>query len=471
MLNVVISRTGLIQSFIIGLVLLAFTFLRPVLFFLFPVIFILIIAVFHYSIPKNRFLALILSLIPPAVGFWVFQDSHWSNFLVSLILVIPPIFLFFGKIGIEEKRLDFSYLDYFIKIATLILLLSNLYGFYQLIRKPGDDDSFIGFYGVHGLAMHTLSLMNFIICVFYFYKYRYYHLRKHLYWALFFFLSAFACFFGLGLIAFCLTILLLNFKLNLIRRFLNRILLFGLIFIMILGAVILIRPQTLSYNLENIERATRTLANFGSLKVYTDEELAHNYDTPRKFILYYYYAKVYFSDLQLFLLGNGPGTFNSRTSFLLNGDYSQNKLIELAFGFNQPQLASAYVYPLWNSKLLSRKFKDGTRNEPFSAIIALLAEYGFLFFLLVALVVKRTFKSLIAKGNFLLSTEFAFNNKVQHYLSFIRFTAAFVLINLFLDNYLEYPEVILVFILLFNLTDLYFNSVIEKHLGEDINNS
>ena len=141
-------------------------------------------------------------------------------------------------------------------------------------------------------------------------------------------------------------------------------------------------------------------------------------------------------ELDIFIFGTGPGSYNSRTSFLLNGEYS--KLISSSKNKgNRPVYAEIDIYPLWNRNI-TYQYNDGTRNQPFSSALALVVEYGFLQFLLISLL----FYKLIVRLK---------NNSENPF--FFKFLIIFLIINLFTENYIEYPEFFLLVILMIKIIE------------------
>jgi hypothetical protein len=205
------------------------------------------------------------------------------------------------------------------------------------------------------------------------------------------------------------------------------------------------------YNYYNIKKIGLLFKNDNGKKV--------KYDIPRKLVLHKNYVQTYTKDVGLLILGSGPGTFNSRTSFLLNGDYSKNSYLSTIFDVSTPAMAEKYVYPLWNSKITSQSlykygvYNDGTRNQPFSSIISLLSEYGLFTFVLLFILIYNKYELTLNKLD---SAKFETENKKQIgiYRNYIKFISIFIVLNLFTDNFLEYPEIIAMYLIMFKLIEL-----------------
>ncbi len=455
-INTKINRSVLIQLYLITLGVFALSFLRPLLFLFLPLFLIAFIALFKVRYSRNiLFLGLGIVLITFLSSLYI-GEHNLSNNILSFYFFSPVLLVFFSRIKIPDKIYG-SYFEYFINVITIILIVNNCIGFIQFLFTPSNDDAFMGFYGKQGLGLHTLSLINFMISVYYFFLYQYHKTKLNLGLFFFFLTSAFLCFYGLGLVVFAFSVFAYKFS---FRTFFKSIFI-SIIIIAFLGTTLyLFRNSTFNYNYENIKKVELFFSKKADQK-FTAE-------IPRKLILYKNYVYAYSNDLGLFLLGSGPGTFNSRTSFLLNGDYSKSGIFESIFGVSTPIYASKYVYPLWESKMVSQDlykkgiYNDGTRNEPFSSFISLLAEYGFLITFLIFFLIYNTYKTIIRKiDSAILSI--GHKAKLDVYRNYIKFVSIFVFINLFTDNFFEYPEIIFVYVIIFKLVDL----ATDKLLGDN----
>jgi hypothetical protein len=140
------------------------------------------------------------------------------------------------------------------------------------------------------------------------------------------------------------------------------------------------------------------------------------------------------------LLGSGPGTFNSRSAFMAGSEQQFNALPFLKSN-KQPYYFKNYIYPLWNHTNTSMAlYQDGFRNQPFSSLLAFLGEYGLVFTLIFIWAVVdyyRRVKKLCTDQR----------HKGSKWL--FKFLFLFLLLLLCIDNYYEYPEVML--LLLFTM--------------------
>jgi hypothetical protein len=295
------------------------------------------------------------------------------------------------------------------------------------------DDSFSGLYGRSGLSMHTLSLVNFIYCIYYFEKKAYKNF-------LIFVLSGFMCFYGLGLLLFIISfglVLLRSIKVEYIKYVISAPILIFLVIVFTNS----INPHLFSYMNKNIDRALSSFVNdLPYENEMTDVRNLETVKTPRK-ILSFKGAIKRIQEPRIFFIGTGPGTYNSRTSFLLNGEYTRNPLFKKIS--NRPEYAEKDIYPLWNNDIIFQ-FNDGTRNQPFSSVMALFIEYGFLIFIMLFLLMYNLFKRTLS------------NNKDKKL--FVRFIFIFGFLNILFENYLEYPEFMILIIIIIkslesNITD------------------
>lgn len=451
-----VNKPILIQCYLIIIGVLALSFLRPLLFVFLPFFVFGFILLFKARYSKNIFILGISIIIVTVISSIYIGEFNLSNNILSFYFIFPILLIFFSRIKIEDKAYC-TYFEFFIDLLTIILIINNCLGFIQFILAPESDDSFIGFYGMHGLGLHTLSLINFMLGAYYFFLFQEYKTKKNIGLFVFFLLSAVFCFYGLGLAVFILSVFVYRFS---VKTFLKSILLFVLV-ISVLGTFLyLFRYKTFQYNYENIKKAELFFDNKN------DPQL--EFQIPRKLILHKNYIQVYSKDIGLFLLGSGPGTFNSRTSFLLNGDYSRSGFFEKVFGIHNPAYAVRYVYPLWNSKIVSFKlFTDGTRNEPFSSIVSMLAEYGFLISILIFILVFHKYKVLIRKINYA-DTSKHIRPKSYIYSNYIKFISIFIFLNLFSDNFFEYPEIMLLYVIIFKLVDMAVTKSINDNLKNNI---
>jgi len=170
---------------------------------------------------------------------------------------------------------------------------------------------------------------------------------------------------------------------------------------------------------ENIEYGKKILT----------EKVSSTSDPARKLVSYEQTLKNWTSSPQSFIFGEGAGKFSSRTAFLTGGDYVYwypKKLVYKSEKFSENH------FKLWNNRILSTPYKDGTHNQPFSFYNQLIGEFGLLGLLLfsfyVFLIIRR-----------------------WHLLTYGKILSVLMLGFFFLEYWFDYFSVIIFFELLINL--------------------
>lgn len=347
----------------------------------------------------------------------------WPNFLVSTIIQLPVIWLLFSVPVGNANPIKNQASQLFLDVAIKILMLLNLMGLYQFLVLRYDD-AFIGFYGRHGLGLHGLAIINGFTSVYYLARLKNLKNVTDLIYLGFFALSFLLCFFGMAL-----AIFLISLGIFLLTR--QKALLMVMIALPLLASLLFITfwlaPKTYKYNQNNINLAVKGL---------NIHHLLHNPEAPRKMVIfarYFAYAQQHTENL---LVGIGPGTFNSRTSFLLNGDYSRRNLFENLFGQSKSEPGRLLAHPLWDHRILAQKYRDGTRNQPFSSILSLTSEYGLIF-------------ATLFLGLWIYSVRLGSRNKILDsseniaLTEFIKTGSIYLFLNLLTENLLEYSELAL----------------------------
>jgi hypothetical protein len=389
------------------------------------------------------FVALSLaSLVLIPLAFVVNDQPFLFNTILSIYIIYPVLFLFLSRHAVWRKRMEIHSLHKrFIKYLSIIMVFNNLIGFAQYVMLR-HDDAFTGLYGTHGIGAHGLGIINALIFINYFVRFK--HNPR---WGLLFLMLFFLCSFILSFFGLALVLLLGSFVLYyiLFQLSLANVIKFSFMAVIILVILFVSSNRTFTYNYNILDNAA-TMVN--------DRDFSTESEMPRKLILYYDYGVVFTSDVKLFLFGTGPGTFNSRSSFLLNGDYSNNMLVQL-IGANEPEYAAEYAYSLWNQTILSIQFNDGTRNQPFSSVVAFLAEYGFLFTVVLILLSVRKFRTILKKLK--IAAELAADSSFRrgHLVNreFLLISGIFILFMLVTNNLIENTE-ILIFIILMKLVEM-----------------
>jgi len=409
--------------FFLILSIFSFTYLRKYLVIFVPVFLIASFFFLKLRINSNSIIVLLLvALISIVTSF--FHGIYILNNLISIALVMSPLLILFGRAGMKPHSLS----ERFILISSSVLLFVDFTAVLDLLIHVFDvgfiasDDTFQGIYGNSGLSMHTLSLVNYLYALLFYF-------RKSYLQASAFLISGLLCFFGAGLMTFLLTILIFILLLR------NGIKFYFSVLVSIASIVLILKvinPSSYNYFLYNV---TEFVINLNSTNYEDELNLAKSGKAsiaPRKLTFHLGVLKRLQENPEIILIGTGPGTYNSRTSFLLNGDYSKIEYLKETIRI-RPPMADEDVYPLWDTSILFQ-YNDGTRNEPFSSIVSVMMEYGVpIAFIIFLLSIKKV-------------TTLARNNHVNG--MFIKLSFIFFLLCLLGDNYIEYPEVTLIYFVL-----------------------
>lgn len=425
------SKVSIPSLYFVLVSLLSYTFLRKWLILLFPFIILAAILIFDIRVTRNVvFISLLVMLA--FIGSQLLYGFHLLNALVSFALIGPALVFFLSSAPRRKEFKGKKYFEDFMRISSRVLLFVDftalfLFLFYVINGRSFLDDSFIGIYGLSGLIMHTLCIMNFIYMA-------YFYFQRELKIAAFFLLSGLLCFFGTATVLLLISIVIyLIAKGKFIRQF-AIVGVLGLIIIVLIGSV---NKKILPYYQQNIERFITSISSLDhDLEIEKANRFVYN-ETPRKLVFYAGAYKRIIKDPLIVLFGTGPGTYSSRASFLLNGDHSKIGIIKRNIQI-RPRFAEQDVFPLWNSKIVGMAWMNGSKNEPWSSIVSFLVEYGVIISLAVFLLIYRRVLKIRKAG---------FNS------DFFLFTSIFLILLLLTDNYLEYPEVSLPLLMMFKTVE------------------
>lgn len=407
---------------IILLSVLIFTFLRTLLLPTLPVFLIFVGYLFGLKLTKQVLLFVSISLFIIIIGCFV-NETYFLNLATSfLICFLPAVFLL-----LKPTKQPFTTGQWF-SVSAIILAIVDVSAFidfiYVMISKTRLlDDGFIGIYGTSGLNMHTLCIINFVYAVYFF------GVQK-IWRAVMFMFAGFMCFYGLGLLLFILAFgICLLTTLNI--KYLKYILVSPLIALLLVLLISILNPKVFSYMSNNITNAVSAISSISYEEQLNRIKEFKRVETPRKVLSFVGGYERVLKNPSIVIFGTTPGTYNSRTSFLLNGEYAGSQLTRLIA--NRPVFASEDIYPLWNKKITYR-YNDGTRNQPFSSVLSLTMEYGVIistaFFVMLAISFKR------------------FQRQNEKLKLFGRFLFLYLVFNLMVENYLEYPELMLLVIII-----------------------
>jgi hypothetical protein len=409
------------------------TFLRAGLVLLYPLLPLLAGA---YGLRVSRFTGTLGVAAVVAIVLSIVNEGRLltANLLLSLLFIGPVIVILFAEPDVGPAVRFEQHVSTFFRTLVVIQVVNNVIGILQFILVP-DDDAFIGLFGRQGQANHGLGLVNGFLFIYAYARWRHARSSFNLLATLFFGLSFVMAFFGLALLVLVVTLTIFHARwlLHPVRLLSFLIVVGGLV-----GMLYATSKKTVDYNVKSVAAAYEAVRD-------RDIDIL-----PRKLRLFVNYAAVYPPDSMRLLFGSGPGTFNSRTSFLLNGEYSRSNVFERAVGISRSEVAQRYAHPLWSAFVLAKPFQDGTINQPFSSAIALLSEYGLIFTLLVAYGLWRTVTRVLGRLARLAAAGSG-AARVQH--DWVKMAAIFFVGMLVGDNLLEFSEV-LVFVIAFKLVEV-----------------
>lgn len=398
------------------------TFLRVSLLLFYPLFIILLFLVFRLKISFSAVFLLGLLFF-----LWIlsFRNGFYIKYnLVSFYYYIPFLLLAFSLTPKRQTKWD--YLRLFMIALTVVAIINNIAGIIQYCIRP-NDDSFIGIYGRFTVTQNGLSIINTIL--FFYYLLLFQNTRRfiHLVLSGFFIFCSVLGFYGAGLMVLMLCLILFYMKINLKNIFslFFGIIITGLLIILIMR---IISPLTLEYNYNIINKFVHASAE----------------NAPRKLTIFYNYITGYFSHPVDLFLGSGPGTFNSRSAFMVGSPTYFN--VEFIKSANQPYFFQKYAYTLWNASNTGPY--DGFMNQPFSSLLSFLGEYGLIF-------TGFVFGSLFRKFKYINGIARADKGKGNENIAgrFYRFLSIFCFLLIIIDNYIEYPEITILLVIIIKLCE------------------
>jgi hypothetical protein len=343
--------------------------------------------------------------------------------LLSLFYMLPFLLLMFRKHP-TEKDSRVNHLSIFITSLTIFAVINNFVGLVQVLITPKSDDSFVGIYSEYSISINGLMLLNTVLFFYYFAQFMNEKKFIHAIPALFFLVCAFLGYYGAGLVIFAAAFILTFFRFRLKAIIRTTTIAVSSLAILIVFLYI-VKPLVLEYNIANIKKLMTFDPNTGARKVRS----------------FYNYGISYPRDAKDFLFGSGPGTFNSRSAFMV-GSPSYFQLFPFIKDDKQPYYFENFAYTLWNSGNTQKElYLDGFRNQPFSSLLAFLGEYGLIFTLFFFYLYLAYYRSVTK----------TYNNKktgsATAKFRFFKFLMILLPLLLLIDNYYEYPEVMLLVIL------------------------
>lgn len=401
--------------------LLIGTALRISLLVLYPFITLLILGFYRFRLTSS--FILLISIVGVTFVLSLFENVFIKYKLLSLSYMLPFLLLLFCDPAIERNR-KVNHLSIFITCLSVVALINDILGIIQVIITPNSDDSFLGLYSQYSLSINGLMLLNTVL---FFYYFTLFIARKRILYiapAAFFLCCSILGFYGGGLAIFMVAFILAFFKFKLAAML--RTISIGVASVAALILLMyLVKPLVLEYNIANVKK----------LLVFDPEHGA------RKVRSFYNYGVSYPKDVKDFLLGSGPGTFNSRSAFMV-GSPSYFQLIPFIKDHEQPYYFKNYAYTLWNANNNQKElYLDGFRNQPFSSVLAFLGEYGLIFMLAFLWLYYKYYKRVA--NIFKMSSD----DELTALFQFFKFLIVLLPLLLLIDNYYEYPEVMLLVIL------------------------
>jgi hypothetical protein len=416
------------------------------LIFICPILVLFFLYVFKLKLTVNQFIYLIIvaviTIISSAIeGFFI------ENFLFSLYLLFPLFILITSKSKAYNEFTNQYYFHNFFSKFTILLAIVNVSAFiYSQFLITGDqnfEDSFTGLYGSSGFGSHTLSIINLMVSVYYFYSKKYFKFMLFL-------ICGILGFYGLGLMVFLLAFFLV-FLSNLYKywRTFAMVVLSGL---MAAYSLYIFNPENFRYLEKNINYAQLVIDDYSyekQMKTANDTLITR---VPRFITFLDGSQKRFFNDPKVFLIGTSPGGYNSRVAFYFNGDFMKNKFIKNNFN-NRTEYHKEDIFPLLNRKYIERPYNDGTRNQTFSSLVSILLEYGFfvggIFLFWFFSKIRRIRKKLYP------------HNKAQS--QYVKFLGYFMFFLLLVQNYFEYSEIIFPILILIKLMEIdHYNTIFDE---------
>lgn len=407
---------------LLGAAALVCTFLRVSLLILYPFVALFLCVYYRWKLTSSFFtLTILLGL---GFLFSFFNGFFLGYKMMSLYYMFPFLLLLFANTGTISWKNEQS-LTLFIRALTWFAIVNNAIGIVQVMINPDSDDSFLGIYSQFSISINGLMLINAVLAFYYMSSFLYTRKKTSLLATLFFFTCSVLGFYGAGLLAFLIAFVLAFFR-SKETAVIKTILVSVVSVLSIYFVLLMVKPDVLIYNIANIKKLMSLDVDSG----------------PRKITAFYNYGISYPKNAKDFLFGSGPGTFNSRSAFMVG---SPSYFTEVPFikEDKQPYYFKNFAYTLWNENNTQQSlYLDGFRNQPFSSLLAFLGEYGLLFtfafftlYFYLYTSVSKIFRSV------------SHLEEAQEAFRFFKFLVILLPILLVIDNYYEYPEIMLLILL------------------------
>jgi hypothetical protein len=372
-------------------------------------------------IKRQEFYSAVIFIAISLISFLLSKNLLFLNYLISIIFLSPFLLLaFFGKS--ITSQINAKQLNSAAELFFNVLLINGAIGIVQYVIYQNDDAA-IGFYGRSGLQNHGLAILyTFATVYFYCQKRNTLNIVK-IALAIISFIS---CSYGVGMVAVIISATI-SFIVMSRSKLKSGLIVLSLI-AALTGGLYTINKVAFMYNVNTLLIFSQSFISI------IDGTESQGSLIARKLVAWLNYFHMISEHTTLFFTGVGGGGFNSRASFMLNGDYTSVSFVPISVS----EWHSKYIMPLWSQSILSQAYQDGSMNQPFSSFLSILAEYGIFG---VTLVIG----SFIKLRSFLLS-QLATNQRRE--TNALNFCFIFMLMAGLLDNIYEYTEIILPYFML-----------------------
>ena len=413
------------KYFYIFIAIMFLTPLRALTTYIMPlfVIIFMVEAGINLSIKSKWFLTFVFI----SILFGIFGQTTYLQNVVDYCWRYVPVMIFALTLYRIKDYNKFN-LDKFVGISGKVLIIIDILGFIFYFFTDSGEDGLGKAYSTHFQGVHGLAMINVIYFFYYYSKLMYKYEKQVLMKSLFFFVSFFFCFYGLGFVLFiiCMSIF---FILKYVKRIRQLIMILS---VAIICSIVInkVNPHFFEYTLINLT---------------IDDE--NDLNQRRKLLLFVNYEKYLDKEFPMSLIGTGPGGFCSRTAFDFNID-GGNKVSHF-LGHTMPVHHKNYVYPLRNKWVTSfEEGTDGTRNQPFSSLLSILAELG----VVPAVIFFGFYVSLII--------HFYIKSKRHYLYSYLFLANLFFIVCSIVEMWIESTEFL--FFLIFNLI-VYSNILKQRY--------
>ncbi len=394
--------------------------------------------IFNLRISVKSLIIVLCIMTATILAIYYSNEFYPINNIISIYIILPCSLFFLSNPKNSTKLYSQTHIKKFLLYLIIMIGINNLIGFAQYLVQLSDyqsDDAFIGIYGRHGIGVHGLSILNGYLLIFFLGRYIKQKKILNIILLAFFSISFILTFFGFGFISLLAAIafyyLFVDFK---IIRLLRTVIIFCGISLLLFFA----SPKTFEYYINNVKLAYGYLNN---------SDKTYEANIPRKLAAFKNYYELVKKNKQVLFWGTSPGTFNSRVSFLLNGEYTSDHFTAKFAGNTRSSYAEEYIYPLWNNTILnSTLYMDGTRNQPFSSWLALLSEYGLISFLIFFILIFSKIRKVTKR--------LQISPDDSSYYSFLTISSLYTFFLCFGENLFEHSE-FFVFLMIFKLIDSY----------------